>query len=1202
MIRLHYSNRLENLIAPLANAVAAHQRREPLEPVSIVVPNRIVEQFIRYRLAESIGVAANLKFPFLRNYLAELLQSTDKNLKILDADELQLILFECLRSSSQRDDPDLKPARDYIQAGSKTDADVELRTILLAAQLARLFREYSISRRRMIEKWRAARRSDVDAMGETERWQRHLWQSVFDSHGRVREHWLLERETRLMMLPDAFEAGDSRHLKSALPATLHVFGASYAGNAYAEIFARLGALGDIRIYALNPCREFWDDVDSSRRGALTAWAHRQDKVGEKLAESEDPFGLNESSDPPALRLWGRPGREYVRLLNELSQCDFAPLFSDPVSREAPTLLEALQQSILDREPQPSQVEDGKGKPFEARIRFLATPGIRREAEIVANEIWSIVRDNEKLAASGGAERIRFHEIAVLIPDAAVDDYLAHIEGVFQKQHRITIDLAGRGSAGASRVAEAVELLLNLPRGRFSRAEMIRLLTHPGLNSESEARIDVEIWPRWSEALGIFFGADDDELENTYIPPGLYHWDQAIKRLALGAMMTGQRGGVPAFYETGATAPGYLPFAVAQDELETAARFMRGARSLIADALSMRDARLTPQQWSRMLIELLNTYLRPASALDEQVMDRFLAAIESIGDSELNVGPMSYESAREMIATRITDLESRHGQLSRRGVAVGSLSSLRSIPFKVIFALGLNEAAFPERERRDPLDLRMLKRGAGDVTAAERDRYLFLETILAARERIFFSYIARDAKTGDVLEPSSVIRELQYMLRGFIDGKTLAKLTVKHPVSRYDLKYFPEFADRAPPNSDHEFASFDPDARRGARMLALRQTIDAAATHRAKPQRERLLDRLGGKLRKRLQEDLQFAEFETAPAAPRHAPTEELALPIAALRKYLECPLQGAARYSLGMLEDEDAPEQAEDEPIQQSRLDRAVMLREVFWRAGGKPEALGEEYARQVRIAQANGRAPAGQFAQFAATADAVALRQWIAQASQAGVSDFDGWKDIRIGRADEFADAGQILAPVALSANVRRHDATIVTQRVSLYGTLRTVSPESGAAITCVLHNKVKPKDFLPAFLSAIVLAASGAKLPERFRAIVIGTQSTKQSEFIREFAPMDRDSALGFLTTLVGDLLSTGNDCFLPIEAVAEVVKELHKPPTRRELVEAVERIRSDDFSKSSSEYGPVRNATSFDPPDEEEIAKIVARRFNPIRGIFK
>ena len=228
----------------------------------------------------------------------------------------------------------------------------------------------------MIGKWRAARRSDLDAMSETERWQRHLWQLVFDSHGRVREEWLRHRETRLMLLPDAFEAIEDLQLKASMPDMLHVFGSSYAGNAYADIFARLGALGDIRIYALNPCREFWEDVDTSRRSALAGWAHRQDKVGDKIAESEDPFSLNGSSDPPALRLWGRPGREYIRLLNELSQCDFAPLFSDPVSGESetPTVLEQLQQNILDREPQPANIEDVKGRPTGTANQFSCLPG------------------------------------------------------------------------------------------------------------------------------------------------------------------------------------------------------------------------------------------------------------------------------------------------------------------------------------------------------------------------------------------------------------------------------------------------------------------------------------------------------------------------------------------------------------------------------------------------------------------------------------------------------------------------------------------------------------------------------------------------------------------------------------------------------------------------------------------------------------
>ena len=193
------------------------------------------------------------------------------------------------------------------------------------------------------------------------------------------------------------------------------------------------------------------------------------------------------------------------------------------------------------------------------------------------------------------------------------------------------------------------------------------------------------------------------------------------------------------------------------------------------------------------------------------------------------------------------------------------------------------------------------------------------------------------------------------------------------------------------------------------MLALRKKIDAAAPDWTRREGDRLLDSLGGKLRERVEEDLQFAKFESTPAATNPAPAEELALPIAAIRRYLECPLQGAARYSLGMLEDEDAPEDAEDEPVEQSRLNRTVMLRNVFWRAGGKLDVIDEEYAREVRIAQARGHASAGQFAEAAKAADDSALRQWIAQASEAGVNDFDGWKDIRIGRADEFADAAEI-------------------------------------------------------------------------------------------------------------------------------------------------------------------------------------------------
>ena len=303
-----------------------------------------------------------------------------------------------------------------------------------------------------------------------------------------------------------------------------------------------------------------------------------------------------------------------------------------------------------------------------------------------------------------------------------------------------------------------------------------------------------------------------------------------------------------------------------------------------------------------------------------------------------------------------------------------------------------------------------------------------------------------------------------------------------------------------------------------------------------------------------------------------------------------------------MHEDEDAPEEAEDEPIEQSRLNRAVMLRNVFWRTGGKPELIGENYAREVRIAQTYGDAPAGLFAEAAEESDTSALCKWIAQAVEADMSSFDGWNDIRIGRADEFADASEILSPIVLNAEVHRHDGTTVIQRVSLYGTIRGVSPMAGAAINCVLHKSVKSKDFLPAFVNVIALAAAGVQLPKAFRAIVLRSDPEKKANWIREFETIDRESALTYLTAVVSDLLSTGNNYFLPIEAVEKVVKEMDNGKKAHDLVDTVDQVLLNDPPKCSSDYGPVRNARDFDPPEEDKIEAIVKRRFSPLIGIFK
>jgi len=1213
VIRLHYANRLENLLAPLAEVVADCQGRRPLERLHVIVPNRVVEQFVKLRLCERIGVAANLEFPFLRRYLARVVQEANPALKILEAEDLQLVLFECLRGSIHLDAPELRPVRHYAEAGSKTPADVELRLFQLAGQVARLFREYSITRRAMIARWQRGRiQNDAGPFDEAERWQRYLWLKVFGADLSVRPDWLAAPEYQWMLLPDGFDATDRRALKSALPPVLHVFGLAYAGPAFAKMFADLGELIELHIYALNPCLEFWEDVQSPAGIERDRWVRRRQKLAVELQSAADPFGLDGGGNNPALRLWARPGREYIRLLNELTDCDFDPHFSrreagPDAPQSAPSLLHQLQESILIREAERAPVRDAAnlpiGSPADSSIRFLACPGVRREAEIVADTIWSLI-EQEPPAGSP----LRFHEIAVLVPDRAYDDYLPHLEAAFAASHEIPVEVVNRRFASESRVAEAIGMLLRLPLGRFTRDEMLHLLTHPAITGEAP-ELDTAQWARWCDALGIYFGADRDDLAGTYIRDDLFNWDQALKRLALGVFMS---GGDPRFF---AAADGreFLPHEVAQDEVTAAAGMVRTARSLLSDACEIRSRQLAFGEWARILGDLISTYVRVTDPIDERIRDYCISAIESIAPAGIRSDPVSCQIACEAAAARIADAESRRGQFGERGVAVGPLSALRSIPFKVIFLLGLNEAGFPERPRHDPLDLRLVKRIAGDVTPTERDRYLFAETLLAARERVFLSYVSRDQRTADPLEPSAAIRELQFILRGYVDEAALEHLTVEHPMSRYDLRYFPELdPDRAGPDAESELFSFDPTARRGARMAALRLDLARHCGDAALPGRGRmLLSRLSPPVQKRISRELRIMDLsDGADGGVAARGASAISLPLAALRRFLECPVQGAARYALGMREDQDdAGEDHQDEPVAQSILDRTVMLREAFWKSRGDRGSAAHDYRDRFRIAQAQGRAPAGLFAEEANSADLMALGEWLDQAREAGARDLADWQEIRIGRGDEFASADRLLDEIALEVAIPLADSTH-TRTVKIHGALGFVSPAMDASIRCVLRDEPKAKDFLPLFFSALALAASGATEAKEFAAIVVSGAGGSGKRRIKRFRLPQPEAARAYLAALAADLLSDENYYFLPIEAVEKIWRawKLTKEETKKraaggvDLIDLIDGVRENEQSRCSSDYGPIRNARRFDPPGESELKSIVERRFGPIGSIFE
>src|SRR5580692_6937557 len=211
---------------------------------------------------------------------------------------------------------------------------------------------------------------------------------------------------------------------------------------------------------------------------------------------------------------------------------------------------------------------------------------------------------------------------------------------------------------------------------------------------------------------------------------------------------------------------YVPLEVGPSELREAAAFGLLLRSLVEDTGFARRPELSLGSWSRFLRALVESYVSPTNQAEEEELARALRCLHRLVESDLGERPVRYRIAAELARAR---LRSVMGASQGEGVALTTLTALRPLPFRVVFACGLGEGRFPSSEPDDALDLRGAHRLEADVTPREADRYAFLELVVTTRDRVALSYVSRDTVTGQRISPSSVVQELLHALSlGYVD--------------------------------------------------------------------------------------------------------------------------------------------------------------------------------------------------------------------------------------------------------------------------------------------------------------------------------------------------------------------------------------------------------------------------------------------------
>jgi exodeoxyribonuclease V gamma subunit len=1185
VIRIHTSHRTETLLdAFVENLTAERKSRGPLVPVRVVVPNRNVETYLRLRVAERCGIAANIETAFLRKFLAGIAEQALPDARVADMAHVEGHLLALLHDESLLAEPSMAKVRTYLAtAGGERDA-LDRRRCQLAAEVAQLFDEYVGSRPEMLTIWLGDKPTEFRvAQPEHLAWQRALWLAVFGPAGRFVEQ---AKRTKLRTLPLETLFGEAMRRTPAPLAgeTLHVFGISYIATGYHRMLAELARATDVHLYTLGPCRE-----DGG------AFAARPDMT------SPDPFGFLRDENE-ALRLWARPGRENLHLLAALPGVTLKACFPDNPDGP-PTLLRRLQNDIVHR-----RLGDASTQPCEPddTLRVLPCPSVRRELEVVAAEIWGLARKDPSL---------RLNEIAVVVPEASKDLYLAHVSAVFGESCDLPHSVADLPAAGNHRVAEAVRLLLDLPFSSFTRRDFLPLVTHPCLMARFPTSTP-ERWRALTQELGIVRGADRGDFAGSYVTRDLFNWDQGLRRLALGALLDADEEAAPVV----SNGEPYLPGPpLDEDDEDASLGFGLLARSLIADArfASGWSAGRPLREWLTFVRGMVESYvvLDDDDARGKSVVRRFFSELDELSENGLHDQQVSYRVAAELAGRALTSLSWSRGHYLSSGVTVASFVPMRAIPFRAVFVLGLGQAVFPRPAGRHELDLRGAERRAGDVDRREQDLYMFLETLLSARDHLVLSYVARDEITGDELPASSVLFELRAILsQGTLDEAGLARLFGDDGKTRPPPRRYHDCVERREvlPVAEGERRAMELGRRltpRAAAFLSVRERVAALPASLSQPL-ARILNLPASSAR--------------IPAAKRSSePLGACTIPLSALQRFLVDPLQGAARFRLRLREQEDRSlADVEDEPLDVDRrllgsLVRGTMLKAIVAAQAvpAWPDVLAS-YARSVFRCELGGQSPTGLFRAAAERVETSILQAW-----HHNLPLVLGSSPVQC-QVVQFVQADRNEGSTAAAAACRRAPcfSVVLPQiagepsrgidiRIEGQTELWTHSEATGdTTLTFSCRGKIerekRSREELRAFLDYVVLTASGAESvrPGHGSALFFAADDAGKLRLLR-FRALERDRALDYLARLCTDLLTGARDgrgvhtgvhaYLLPHEAVFSS-RETGTPIDEEvdDLREACEN-RGTSFS---SVQGPVKGVLScYRPLPETEAQHIAKERFD-------
>ena len=722
MFHLHVSNRTEALVDQLTGELAAQPRRDPMVRESFLVQSHGMEQMLSQRLAAAQPVWCNMEYLWPARFFERLLQglAVEGLDELFSRESLSWRIDDLLRHGTESA---LAPLRHYLSGDNGP-----LKRFQLARQVADLYDQYQIMRPEMLAAWKQGRRCTGNS---AEGWQMEIWRLLLAA-----EPDLVHRGERLTHLIQCLEQNSD--ISDLLPSRLMVFGLHSLPPLLLSALRAVARHTEVHFFLLAVSRCSW----------------------------EESVTTPQPCSHPLLLSCGGQAREFQELL--LDSPDLlleSRIFVDPGSPDhaRDRLLHLIQSDLLTGAmPLHRTVSTHQANHADDSLIIASCHSPLRELMALKDQILCWLDTYPEMEPS---------DVVVMAPDIQL--YAPLISAVFAE---LPHSIADRSLLQSEHPGRTFLSFLTLLDGRFGWSDVMALLENPAVYPTfGLSQDDLDLVRHWVLDAGIRWGLSDVQCHDQDLPevPEV-NWQEGLDRLFLGFAM-----------RSASPVEGVLPYS----EIEGGAACPLGGLGLFVDLLSEAQARCGRDQsltdWSALLLDYSRRLLGEDNDETSAVLARILLVLAECGGkdmAEVHNAPVSLAVIRYWLERQLEGEGGSAGFLRGR-LTFCSMLPMRSIPFRAVCLLGLNDGAFPRADQGLPFDLLTEKSRSGDRSRRSDDRYQFLEALTSAREFFYLSYVGRSARNNEEIPPSLLISELLDLLRSQYQLEPLFRSHHLHPFAR-----------------------------------------------------------------------------------------------------------------------------------------------------------------------------------------------------------------------------------------------------------------------------------------------------------------------------------------------------------------------------------------------------------------------------------